>query len=62
MYGITKRLGEVDCINTKTTLRTSIIGHELNGNRSLINWFLSQEKEVKGSPQEQSSLVYQLLK
>ena len=47
MYGITKRLGEVDCINT-ITLRTSIIGHELNGNRSLINWFLSQEKEVKG--------------
>ena len=30
------------------TLRTSIIGHELNGSRSLIDWFLSQENNVKG--------------
>ena len=38
LYGISKRLGEVDCPNT-ITLRTSIIGHELSGNRSLIDWF-----------------------
>lgn len=47
LYGISKRLGEVSYSNT-LTLRTSIIGHELNGNRSLIDWFLSQEGSVKG--------------
>ena len=30
------------------TLRTSIIGHELNTAKSLIDWFLSQKEEVKG--------------
>jgi dTDP-4-dehydrorhamnose reductase len=30
------------------TLRTSIIGHELTGSRSLVNWFLSQQGSVKG--------------
>jgi dTDP-4-dehydrorhamnose reductase len=29
-------------------LRTSIIGHELDGARSLIAWFLAQEGSVKG--------------
>lgn len=47
LYGRTKLLGEVDYPNA-ITLRTSIIGHELSGNRSLINWFLSQEASVKG--------------
>lgn len=47
LYGVSKRLGEVDYPNA-ITLRTSIIGHELNGNRSLIDWFLSQETNVKG--------------
>jgi dTDP-4-dehydrorhamnose reductase len=47
LYGVSKRLGEVNYPNT-ITLRTSIIGHELNGNRSLIDWFLSQENNVKG--------------
>ena len=47
LYGVSKRLGEVDYPNA-VTLRTSIIGHELNGNRSLIDWFLSQEGSVKG--------------
>lgn len=47
IYGVSKRLGEVDYPNA-ITLRTSIIGHELNGNRSLVNWFLSQEKEIIG--------------
>lgn len=47
LYGVSKRLGEVNYPNS-VTLRTSIIGHELNGKRSLIDWFLSQEGSVKG--------------
>lgn len=47
LYGISKLLGEVDYPNA-ITLRTSIIGHELDGARSLINWFLSQTGSVKG--------------
>ena len=47
LYGRSKFLGEVDCSNT-ITLRTSIIGHELLGQRSLLNWFLSQQHSVKG--------------
>lgn len=47
IYGRTKLLGEVDYPNA-ITLRTSIIGHEIKGNRSLINWFLSQTGQVKG--------------
>ncbi len=47
LYGRSKYIGEVDFPHA-ITLRTSIIGHELNGARSLVNWFLSQEGEVKG--------------
>lgn len=47
LYGRSKYMGEVDYPNA-VTLRTSIIGHELNGQRSLLNWFLSQEGWVKG--------------
>jgi len=47
LYGRSKYLGEVDYPNS-ITLRTSIIGHELDGARSLIGWFLSQEGAVKG--------------
>lgn len=47
LYGRSKLLGEVDYPNA-VTLRTSIIGHELTGNRSLIDWFLSQTTEVQG--------------
>lgn len=47
LYGRTKYLGEVDYENA-VTLRTSIIGHELNSARSLVDWFLSQSGEVKG--------------
>lgn len=47
LYGRSKLLGEVDYPNA-ITLRTSIIGHELVGCRSLIDWFLSQTKEVIG--------------
>ncbi len=47
LYGRSKYLGEVDYSHA-ITLRTSIIGHELDGARSLIEWFLSQEGSVKG--------------
>lgn len=47
VYGRTKLLGEVDSQNA-VTLRTSIIGHELSGTKSLLNWFLSQSKPVNG--------------
>jgi len=47
LYGRTKLLGEVDYPHA-ITLRTSIIGHELGGSRSLINWFLAQNGEVQG--------------
>lgn len=47
LYGKTKFLGEVHyphCI----TLRTSIIGHELKTNYSLVDWFMSQQGEING--------------
>jgi dTDP-4-dehydrorhamnose reductase len=47
LYGRTKLLGEVDYPHA-ITLRTSIIGHELSGNRSLVNWFLAQQGSVNG--------------
>jgi dTDP-4-dehydrorhamnose reductase len=47
LYGRSKYLGEVDAPHA-ITLRTSIIGHELAGARSLIGWFLAQEGRVKG--------------
>ncbi len=47
LYGRSKYLGEVDYPNA-ITLRTSIIGHELDGARSLVGWFLAQEGSVKG--------------
>lgn len=47
LYGRTKFLGEVSYENS-VTLRTSIIGHELNRSKSLVDWFLSQSDEVMG--------------
>lgn len=48
LYGKSKYLGEVDYPNA-ITLRTSIIGHELNSAHSLVDWFLSQSgPTVKG--------------
>lgn len=47
LYGRSKLLGEVSYPHA-ITLRTSIIGHELNSSRSLLNWFLSQTGHVKG--------------
>lgn len=47
LYGRTKFLGEIIEKNS-LTLRTSIIGHELNSNYGLVDWFLSQEGHVRG--------------
>lgn len=47
LYGRSKLMGEVVYPNA-LTIRTSMIGHELTGNRSLVSWFLSQSGYVKG--------------
>ena len=47
LYGRSKYLGEVKGENA-VTLRTSIIGHELQGKLSLVEWFLSQNERVNG--------------
>jgi dTDP-4-dehydrorhamnose reductase len=48
LYGKSKYIGELHEAPNAITLRTSIIGHELNSCNALIDWFLSQEAEVKG--------------
>lgn len=48
IYASTKFLGEVT-YNNSLTIRTSIIGHQLNGNSGLVEWFLNNEnKSVNG--------------
>ena len=47
LYGRSKYLGEVDYPHA-VTLRTSIIGHELNSAHGLVGWFLAQQGAVKG--------------
>lgn len=47
LYGKTKFLGEVAYPNS-ITLRTSIIGHELQNAHSLIDWFLAQNGACRG--------------
>ncbi len=48
LYGRTKFLGEVSCEGC-LTLRTSMVGRELETSHGLIEWFLSQEgKTVRG--------------
>lgn len=47
LYGRSKFLGEVDYPNA-VTLRTSIIGRELDSRNGLVEWFLAQEKSCKG--------------
>lgn len=47
VYGLTKLLGEVQD-GSALTLRTSIIGLELESRRGLVEWFLAQSGEVKG--------------
>ena len=46
-YGQTKMLGEVSSPNT-ITLRSSIIGFEVNSKVSLLEWFLSQNEDIEG--------------
>lgn len=46
VYGLSKRLGEIDAPNL--TLRTSVIGREIKDHVGLLDWFLSQEKDVLG--------------
>ena len=47
VYGKSKALGEVNEHHT-VTLRTSTIGHELQSQFGLLDWFLSQEVRCKG--------------
>ena len=47
IYGKSKALGEVYYPHT-ITLRTSTIGHELQSQYGLLDWFLSQESMCKG--------------
>ncbi len=47
LYGKSKYIGEVDYPNA-ITVRTSIIGHELNSANGLVDWFLSQEGRING--------------
>jgi dTDP-4-dehydrorhamnose reductase len=46
LYGRSKLLGEVTA--PALVLRTSIIGHELTGHRSLVDWFLASAGTVRG--------------
>ncbi|MCZ8253465.1 MAG: SDR family oxidoreductase [Hylemonella sp.] len=47
LYGKSKFLGEVHDAHA-ITLRTSIIGHELQSAHGLVEWFLSQQERCKG--------------
>jgi dTDP-4-dehydrorhamnose reductase len=48
LYGISKRFGELEGENC-LTIRTSMVGRELTGKRSLLEWFLSMKgKTIKG--------------
>jgi dTDP-4-dehydrorhamnose reductase len=46
IYGISKLLGEVSAPHA-ITLRTSIIGHELQFKGGLLEWFLSQQGQCR---------------
>ena len=48
LYGQSKLWGEVTNLKHVLTIRTSIIGHELNSHQSLLDWFLNQKKVVSG--------------
>ena len=47
VYGKSKQLGELNDSHT-ITLRTSTIGHELQSQYGLLDWFLAQERQCKG--------------
>ena len=46
LYGVTKFIGEVNDPHS-ISIRTSIIGHELQQKKGLLEWFLSQKKSCK---------------
>jgi len=48
LYGRSKLLGEVCDSKFALTLRTSIIGHELKGKFSLLDWYLGQSQPING--------------
>lgn len=48
LYGRSKLLGELVNYPGAITLRTSIIGEELNSAHGLVGWFLAQQREIKG--------------
>jgi len=48
LYGKSKYIGELHDLPHAVTLRTSIIGHELGSSYALVDWFLSQQGEVRG--------------
>ena len=48
LYGQSKLIGEVLDQEHVLTLRSSIIGHELESRNGLIEWFLAQEGTVPG--------------
>lgn len=48
LYGKSKFIGELHDKANAITLRTSIIGHELNSKHGLIEWFLSQSGSING--------------
>jgi len=48
LYGQSKLLGEIIDQPHVLTIRTSIIGHELRGGHSLVNWFLKQKGTATG--------------
>lgn len=48
LYGRSKLLGEINNSKNVLTIRTSIIGHELRGGHSLVDWFLNTSGEVEG--------------
>lgn len=47
-YGLSKYLGEVKDKQHVLTIRTSIIGHGVNPNNSLVDWFLRQKNKITG--------------
>jgi len=48
LYGQSKYIGEVSDVPHAITLRSSIIGHELETRHGLVEWFLSQAGSARG--------------
>lgn len=46
LYGISKLLGEISAPHA-ITLRTSIIGHEMQSGSGLLEWFLAQRRQCR---------------